>query len=55
MLIEYYIYISYAQLSNATYSHLKTISYMYSPGEEATEGGKELRQQAGEIMACEYI
>ena len=26
-----------------------------SPGEAATEGGKELRQQAGEIMACEYI
>lgn len=21
---------------------------------EAAEGGKELRQQAGEIMACEY-
>lgn len=26
-----------------------------SPGEKAAEGGKELRQQAGEIMACTYI
>ncbi len=25
-----------------------------SPGEAAAEGGKELRQQAGEIMACKY-
>jgi hypothetical protein len=25
-----------------------------SPG-EAAEGGKDLRRQAGEIMACEYL
>lgn len=41
-------------LSLSCTSHVTFLFWFNSAG-EAAEGGKELRQQAGEIMACEYV
>lgn len=45
----------WSQIKRSTTAKIKRKTYV-SPGEKAPGGaGKDLRQQAGEIMACEYI
>jgi hypothetical protein len=43
----------WSQIKRSTKAKVKRKTYV-SDGEMAKGGGKELRQQAGEIMACEY-
>jgi Cofactor assembly of complex C subunit B len=42
----------WSQIKRSTTAKIKRKTYI-SPGENAPSGGKDLRQQAGEIMACE--
>ena len=42
----------WSQIKRSTKAKVKRKTYI-SDG-EASDGGKDLRQQAGEIMACEY-
>ena len=43
----------WSQIKRSTTAKMKRKTYI-SPGEKADGGGKDLRQQAGEIMACKY-
>ena len=43
----------WSQIKRSTKAKVKRKTYV-SDGEAAPSGGKELRQQAGEIMACEF-
>lgn len=43
----------WSQIKRSTTAKMKRKTYI-SPGEKAEGGGKDLRQQAGEIMACKY-
>ena len=42
----------WSQIQRSTKAKIKRKTYV-SAGEKAANGGKDLRQQAGEIMACE--